>query len=93
MATKVRKPRAASPRTYSQMPSTPAAPATTGSSTSNAASASMSAKGSQVGAGPKTVDLAVEYAVVGWDLRRLLITAGVMFAVLIAVNLVITFIM
>lgn len=90
MAKKVRKPRASNPRTYSQTPSTPAAPAASGASTPSKAASGGKSSAQAVGA-PKTVDLAAEYAVVGGDLRRLLITAGVMFAVLIAVNFIFTF--
>lgn len=92
MAKKVCKPRASSPRTYSQTPSTPTAPAGSAPTTTKAVSASKSAVGSQAASGPKTVDLAAEYAVVGGDLRRLFITAGIMFGVLIALNVIITLI-
>lgn len=91
MAKKVRKPRASNPRTYSQTPSTPAAPAASVSSTSSKAASGGKGSSSQAVGVPKTVDLAAEYAVVGGDLRRLLITAGIMFAVLIAVNFIFTF--
>lgn len=89
MAKKVRKPRAADPRTYAQTPTatTPVAPAAASATTK--ASASKVSNGTQVVASAKSVDLAAEYATVGGDLRRLLITAGVMFAVLITANVVI----
>ena len=95
MAKKVRKPRkASSPRTYSKSTSsaaTPPADAPASSSASKSTS-SKSTNGSQTAVAAKNVELSVEYAVVGADLRRLLVTATVMFAVLIVINLVITFI-
>ena len=94
MAKKVRKPRASSPRTYSQSPSS-AATSTAGTPASSSASKASSAKssnGSQAALAAKNVELSVEYKVVGSDLPRLLITAAIMFTVLIAINLVFTFI-
>lgn len=94
MAKKVRKPRAASPRTYAQMPAAPApaAPPSGSTTVEKAAAPVKAANGVQPVASVRTVDLAQEYASVGGDLRRLLLTAAIMFAVLIAVNLVINFV-
>lgn len=93
MAKKVRKPRASSPRTYAQSPATTDTKATAApaGSTSAKASGSKNMSASQAASAPKNVELSVEYAVVGSELRRLLITAAIMFGVLIAINLVITF--
>lgn len=93
MAKKVRKPRASSPRTYSQSPSAAAAPAAAPvSSSATKSPGGKSSNGSQAALAAKNVELSVEYAVVGSELRRLLITAAVMFAVLIVINLVLTFV-
>ena len=93
MAKKVRKPRASSPRTYAQSPSAAATAATAPVSPSVTKSpGSKSSNGSQAALAAKNVELSVEYAVVGSDLRRLLVTAAIMFAVLIVINLVFTFI-
>ena len=93
MAKKVRKPRASSPRTYSQSPSSAATPvAASDSSSVTKSSGGKSSNGSQAALAAKNVELSVEYAVVGSELRRLLVTAAIMFAVLIAINLVFTFI-
>ncbi len=85
MAKKVRKPRASSPRTYAQssvmQTLAPAAPA--------AKSESVAAPVAYSQSSAKDVDLAAEYRIVGRDLRMLLVTAAVMFAVLIATNVVI----
>ena len=93
MAKKVRKPRASSPRTYSQSPSSAATPvAASDSSSVTKSSGGKSSNGSQAALAAKNVELSVEYAVVGSELRRLLVTAAIMFAVLIIINLVFTFI-
>lgn len=85
MAKKVRKPRADNPRTYAQTnvsQSQPAVPAPA------KAAGTVSAASAAPVAG-KDVDLASEYRIVGRDLRSLLLTAAVMFGVLIAINVVI----
>ena len=94
MAKKVRKPRASSPRTYSQSPSSAATPvaASDSSSVTKSSTGGKSSNGSQAALAAKNVELSVEYAVVGSELRRLLVTAAIMFAVLIIINLVFTFI-
>ena len=90
MAKKVRKPRSASPRTYGQ------AGVQSTSSTPKATPAARpvsrpSTAAQQIAARPvKNVDLRAEYPYVGPDLRRLLLTAAAMFAVLILLNLAFT---
>lgn len=91
MAKKVRKPRAASPRSYSQtgptsIPNQPSAgPAPVAKATAAAAKPAMSSKLGQ------PVDLRSEYVYVGKDLKRLFAVAGVMLVLLVVVNLVFTY--
>lgn len=90
MAKKVRKPRSANPRTYSQAGPQPAQTVLP----SQPASASRPSQKPVAAAAPplprssKQVDLRAEYPYVGKDLRNLGLTAAAMFAVLIVLNLV-----
>ena len=92
MANKVRKPRSSNPRTYSQTgPQLGQVVAPPQSSTTTAAARSTVSTGAQSTQSAKpaqTVDLAVEYSYVGKELRRLAITATVLIALEIVLNLV-----
>jgi hypothetical protein len=90
MAKKVRKPRSASPRTYSQAGPQPAqtAPPTFDAPAPAPALKPVAAAAPAAPRSAKKVDLRAEYPFVGKDLRNLGITAAAMFAVLIVLNLV-----
>lgn len=92
MAKKVRKPRSADPRTFSQagaMPARPTSdsPAPAARPLQRPARPAASAQ-SQPSRQARTVDLRTEYPYVQRDLSKLLLVAAAMFAVLIALNLV-----
>ncbi len=95
MAKKVRKPRSASPRTYSQAgpqmadrvpPAQSVVAPASPRPTSGAAKAEPAARSS------RKVDLPAEYPYVAKDLKRLGLTAAAMFGVLVVLNLVLNFV-
>ena len=89
MANKVRKPRSSNPRTYSQTgPQLGQVVAPPQSSTTTSAARSTVSTGAQSAKPAQAVDLAVEYSYVGKELRRLAITATVLIALEIVLNLV-----
>jgi hypothetical protein len=90
MAKKVRKPRSANPRTYTQTGPQPAqtAPAASDAPAPAPVQKSVSTATPAAPRSAKKVDLRAEYPFVGKDLRNLGITAAAMFAVLIVLNLV-----
>jgi hypothetical protein len=97
MAKKVRKPRSANPRTFGQSGPQPAktvppaqpAPA----SEPRPVYKPASAPAAPAPRSAKQVDLRADYPFVGKDLRRLGLTAAAMFAVLVVLNLILTFVL
>lgn len=87
MAKKVRKPRSANPRTYGQAGGQPVSPVVKATPATRPVSRPSTAAQPSVVRPVKHVDLRAEYPYVGPDLRRLLLIAAAMFAVLILLNL------
>ena len=84
MAKKTRKPRSNSPRTFAQgAAANPATSYVPGSTPVYVSASSVAAPPTS-----RETDLAAEYQYVGKDLKRLAITAAMMFAVLIGINIV-----
>lgn len=95
MAKKVRKPRSASPRTYSQsgpQPDQPQPSVEAVAAPRPAARPAGAAPAQPVPRSAKRVDLQAEYPFVAKDLRRLLFTAAAMFGVLVVLNLLLNFV-